>query len=246
MKKIFLILLMLTTSIFAQKKVNNYKYIIVPNKFDFVNTVDQYQTSSLTKFLFNRAGFTVFLSDDKLPKDLSVNRCLALTGTIKDASTMFVTKSKVELKDCSNNVIYTSIIGKSKTKDYKKAYHEAIRNAFKSIETLNYKYVPVKKEESNNLVNKTPIVTVPKIIKNKEVLNRQNNTIVNLYAQTIANGFQLVNTKPSVVYQILKTNVADVFILKNKNGILYKNNANWIAEYYKDGVKVTEQYQIKF
>ncbi len=36
MKKIFLILLMISTSIFAQKQMNNYKYVIVPNKFDFV------------------------------------------------------------------------------------------------------------------------------------------------------------------------------------------------------------------
>lgn len=237
---------MLTTSIFAQKKVNNYKYIIVPNKFDFVNTVDQYQTSSLTKFLFNKASFNALLEDEKLNEDLASDRCLALTSIVNSNSNMFSTKVTIVLKDCFNNVVFTSKEGKSKNKDYKKAYHEAIRSAFKSIETLNYKYVPVKKEKSTNLVSETPIVTVPKIIKNSEVLNKQNNTIVNLYAQATANGFQLVNTKPAVVFQILKTNVADVFILKNKNGILYKNNANWIAEYYQDGVKVTEEYQIKF
>ncbi len=57
---------------------------------------------------------------------------------------MFTTKSIVELRDCSNKIIFSSKEGKSKDKEYKKAYHEAIRNAFKSIQSLKYKYIPVK------------------------------------------------------------------------------------------------------
>ncbi len=36
MKKILFIALFITTASFAQKTINNYKYVIVPNKFDFV------------------------------------------------------------------------------------------------------------------------------------------------------------------------------------------------------------------
>ena len=49
MKKIIVLLLFISSSIYAQKKINDYKYIIVPNKFDFASKEDQYQTSSLTK-----------------------------------------------------------------------------------------------------------------------------------------------------------------------------------------------------
>ena len=249
MKKIFFILLMFTTSIFAQKKVNNYKYVIVPNKFDFLNKKDQHQTSSLTKFLFNKYGFTAILEDEKLPEDVAKDRCLALTGVIKDDSGAFLTKSIVELRDCSNNVVYSSTIGKSRNKDYKKAYHESIRNAFKSIKNLNYKYIPLVKEKSEVVNENIPaVVTVPKIDVNKTVLvnTKKEVEIANLYAQSTANGYQLVNTKPAVVFQLLKTNVENVFVIKNKNGILYKNNAIWIAEYYKEDIKVIEKYQIKF
>ena len=57
MRKI-IILLVLTISInsvFAQKSVNNYKYIVVPHQFEFLRSPDQYQLNSLAKFLFEKA-----------------------------------------------------------------------------------------------------------------------------------------------------------------------------------------------
>jgi hypothetical protein len=247
MKKILLIALFITSASFAQKSINNYKYVIVPTKFDFVKGKDKYQTSSLTKFLFNKYGFTAFLEDEKLPEEAVNNRCLVLFGIVKDDSGLFTTKSIVELRDCYNKVVFTSQVGRSKEKDYKKAYHEAIRNAFKSVEALKYKYasskeVTVVKEE---LV--APVVSAVGIVKNKTVeANEQNTTKNVLYAQSINNGFQLVNTKPEAVFQVLKTSVKDVFVIKDKDGILYKNGDSWFAEYYDNNMKVIEKYQIKF
>lgn len=244
MKKVLFILLMITTSIVAQKNINNYKYIIVPNKFDFLKKENQYQTSSLTKFLFNKHGFNAFLADDKLPEDLGINRCLALTGIVKNESGMFSTKCVIELRDCFNKIIFTSTIGTSKQKDYKKGYHEAIRKAFKSIKFLNYKYSPLE----NELVE----IPVKRLAKTKAIPKKvvenvtKTNKTPNLYAQEKTNGFQLINTKPEVVFQIIRTNVKDVFIIKDKNGILYKSEEIWIAEYYNDGIKKVENYQVKF
>jgi hypothetical protein len=67
-----------------------------------------------------------------------------------------------------------------------------------------------------------------------------------LYAQTKNNGFQLVNTALEVVFLILKTNVKNVFIIHDKNGILYKCGENWIAEFYENNQLITKEYQIKF
>lgn len=249
MKKIIFILLLITASTFAQKQINNYKYVIVPNKFEFVKKNDQYQTSSLTKFLFNKSGFIAFLANESLPKEISKNRCLALTGFVRDDSGMFSTKSIVELKDCYNNVVFTSKAGTSKNKEYKRAYHEAIRNAFISIKKLNYKYLPVDKvdivnnKETELAVNKAPTVVNTKPTTNKSEVDKQVDV---LYAQPINNGFQLVNTKPEVVFQVLKTNLKDVFIIKDKNGLLYKNGNIWHVESYEKDKKLIKQFQIKF
>ncbi|MBA6155598.1 hypothetical protein H3Z83_03550 [Tenacibaculum sp. S7007] len=249
MKKIFLLLLIVVTSTFAQKKVNNYNYVIIPNKFDFVNNIDKYQTSSLTKFLFNKNGFKAYLSNEKLPNDVAMNRCLALTAVVKDDSSMFTTKSIIELRDCYNNVIFTSSTGKSKQKEYKKAYHESIRNAFKYVAALKYKYNPSKNDLTVNKTESIPVVLeTPKIINTKAIVTKKVNSDFpkTLYAQAITNGFQLVNTKPEVVFQILKTNVKDVFVIKDKNGLMYKSGNNWIAEYFNNDKRLVENYQIKF
>ncbi|WP_281979675.1 hypothetical protein [Tenacibaculum mesophilum] len=247
MKKIVYVLLLITATSFAQKSINTYKYVIVPTKFDFLKGKDKYQTSSLTKFLFNKYGFTALLEDEKLPEEVVNNRCLALTGTVRDESGLFTTKSIVELKDCNNKVVFASKEGRSKEKDYKKAYHEAIRNAFKSVQALKYKYTPSKEVTTVKEEEVAPVVSTVEVVKNKTVQANEENTTKNvLYAQLTTNGFQLVNTKPEVVFQVLKTNVKDVFVIKDKNGVLYKNGNFWFAEYYMDGTKTIKQYQIKF
>ena len=254
-KKIVFTVLFFTAfiSFSQQKSVNNYKYVIVPTQFDFLSSPDQYQLNSLTKFLFDKYGFKAFLSDEQLPEDLAKNRCLALTATVKNNSGMFTTKNKVELKDCYNNVVYTSTEGKSKQKEYKKAFQEAVRNAFKSIQALHYKYngeivaVEAPTEPTNPIkstvpvsvefpTKETPQPTKPVIKDTKNVL----------YAQAITNGFQLVNTKPEVVFQVLKSSKKDFYFLKNKDGVLFKKGTNWIAEYYENDTLVQKQYQVKF
>ncbi|PQB08569.1 hypothetical protein BST83_02425 [Polaribacter filamentus] len=263
MKKIlFFLVLLISASGFSQEiNFDKYQYIVVADKFDFVSETDQYQTSSLTKFLLEKKGFKVFLNSDKLPKDLQVNRCIALFAAIKDDSSMFTIKNTIEIKDCYGEILFSSQEGKSKEKDYKKGYQEAIRNAYETMTDFNYSYNPllvdVKKDKKNELfiadidstartktqkVVMTPDVEI-ETIKEKIIVSK---TVDVLYAQIKNNGFQLVNTAPEVVFLILKTNVKNVFIIHDKNGILYKLGEKWVAEFYEKNQLVTREYQIKF
>ena len=260
-KKITITVLFLVTftGFSQQSNINNYKYIIVPDRLEIVKKVDQYQTSSLTKFLLAKKGFEVYLSNEKLPDDLALNRCLALTANVVDESKLFTVKNKIVLKDCYGNLVYASELGKSKEKDYKKSYHEAIRNAYKSMEDLEYTYLPkkevvkvvtekkllpIKKEIPIKVVPKVTEVVTPKKENKVEIKKElQNET---LYAQTKPNGFQLVNTSPAIVFNVLNTNMNQVYIIKNKNGILYKKGSIWLAEYYENGKLIIKEYNIKF
>ncbi|MDG1698366.1 MAG: hypothetical protein P8H93_05530, partial [Polaribacter sp.] len=119
-KKLFSLLFFLALFAHSQNdKINNYQYIIVADKFDYLKTSDQYQTSSLTKFLLMKKGFNVFLSTENLPKALLQNRCLALTASVSDDSGIFTVKNRIELKDCFGTLLYSSKFGKSKEKEYK-------------------------------------------------------------------------------------------------------------------------------
>ncbi|HAO15538.1 MAG TPA: hypothetical protein DDE71_08270 [Tenacibaculum sp.] len=243
-KILFLIVFcIMTLSIVGQSKINNYKYVIVPNKFEFLKKKDQYQTSSLTKFLFEKYGFNAYLDSDKLPEDLNKNRCLALTGVVKDASSMFTTKSLVELRDCYNKVVFTSTTGKSKVKEYKKAYHESIRNAFLSLKSLGYKYSGSENKELVNDSEKS-FSNIPKNTVEKNSMN--NNSFPLLYAQPLSKGYQLIDEQPKKVFVILKTDKNNVFILRNKTGIVYKVNDYWKIEYYEGDQKIIKQFNIKF
>lgn len=177
MNKSFSISLFLIFSfsiLFAQKSINSYKYILVPKQFEFQKSSDQYQLNSLTKFLFEKAGFTVLFTDDSFPEDLAANRCLALMASVNNHSGMLSTKTNIELLDCYSNKIFSTKEGMSREKEYKKAYQEAIRSAFIDIENLKYAYdstlaadekISEKKTEIEKLTVKEvlPVVEVNKV-----------------------------------------------------------------------------------
>lgn len=84
---VVLFLIAFNFSTFGQeKKASNYKYIIVPENFAFLKQKDQYQTSSLTKFLLKKNGFTVVLDSERYPQELRDNPCKALTANVVDMS----------------------------------------------------------------------------------------------------------------------------------------------------------------
>jgi len=120
-------------------QLNPYKYIIVPKKFDGFKHVNKYQTSTVTKHLFDKNGFTV-VYDDALPDDLANNRCLGLLAYLEDNSSLFSTKTVVVLKDCQSKEVFRTMEGKSKIKEYKTAYKDAITKAFASFRGMDYKY----------------------------------------------------------------------------------------------------------
>ena len=233
-KIVFSLLLVLAMSAYSQhKNINNYKYIIVKEKLDFFKKSDQYQTSSLTKFLLQKKGFTVFLSNEKLPENLLLNRCLALTADIVEESNMFSVKNKIVLKDCYGKLVYSSGEGKSKEKDYKKGYQEAIRNAYNTMLDFECNYNSssfVKKDVKIETSIKN--IDTKKEIAKKEVVNSK--PIEVLYAKTKVAGFDLLNTKKEIVFEILKTRKENVFIIKGKDGTLYKDENKWFAEFYKN------------
>ena len=67
-----------------------------------------------------------------------------------------------------------------------------------------------------------------------------------LYAQSITNGFQLVDKMPKLVFTILETSTPNLYVIQDYNGILYLKGTVWVAEYYKDGERVEQELQIKF
>jgi len=256
MKNSILFTLFLLSSIFvfgqASKDINNYKYVIIPTKFDFLSEKNQYQMNALTKFLFEKK-FTTFFDDDKLPMEIANNKCKALLVNLVNDSGMFVTTLKLEIKNCVGDFLF-SFEGESREKSYEKAYQGAVRDAYRKFDAqVNYSYQPSSNTGKIDTITdevfiEVPLVTtnVDKNLKKEEIIATTESTFETLYAQKMENGYQLINTKPEIVFSILKTNVENVYIIKDKNGILYKKNNNWVAEYLVNDELMTKTYQIKF
>lgn len=151
--------LCITASCFSQK-LDSYKYVVIPYEFGFLKKHDQYRVNSLVRFLFKKEGFEVLYNSETFPQDLADDRCLALYVDIDDDSGMFITKTKLLLKDCANRIIFESEEGKSRIKAYEKAYNESLRDAFRSVKAQNYSYTPGKKEKV--IVETKPVVETPK------------------------------------------------------------------------------------
>ncbi|MBP2830959.1 hypothetical protein J8281_02065 [Aquimarina sp. U1-2] len=143
--------------VFAQKSINDFKYIVIPKSFEFLTKEDAYQLNSLTQFLFNKYGFNAYVRGKDMPNDLAENSCKGLLVDLKKKSSLFVSKLMIELTDCQGNVVFLSSVGTSREKDFKKAYQEALRDAFKDIQNLNYQYNGAGEGSENNIVQVTPI-----------------------------------------------------------------------------------------
>ena len=257
----------------AQTQLNSYKYVVVPKKFDFLKDEDQYRLNTLTKLLFEKYGFAVLMDDAVLPDDAATNNCLMLNSNVVKERGVFNTKLKIELKNCKNETVYVSNIGQSREKKFQVAYNLALREAFQSFETVNYSYdqneaisgtvastendsaevEKLKKEikalkEEKKAVDKSPKQEIPETTENENTGNTtQVPDVTNmLYAQQITNGFQLVDSTPKVIYKMKKTGKTNVFLVEGMNAIIYKQDTQWILEYYKDNTLQTKVLQIKF
>ena len=140
MSKYLFILVFCISSSFAQN-INQYKYVEVPQKFDFQKENNVYNLNVLTKLLLEKYGFVAYMDDAVKPADAASNNCeKVLRAKIDEESSLFVRRLTVKLLDCQNNIVFTTKQGESSTKDLRVAYNQALRMAFESFDRLQYNY----------------------------------------------------------------------------------------------------------
>lgn len=252
MKKHFLLfLLLLSFSSYAQVTINNFKYVIVPEKFSFFKENDEYRLNTLTTALLQDKGFTVYYDNNELPNEIADNKCVALTAELVQKNTMFTTNLTLLLKDCKGNIIFKSKEGKSREKEYKTSYKLALRDAFSSLEEVQYAYTgPTEVNKAQAVGAQATIVPVsqPGQPPVKAVVTESAKTAGTLYAQPTAYGYQLIDTSPKIILTLYKTSAENSFIATNasSNGIVFKKDGNWIFEYYQNDKLTAEKLVIKF
>ncbi|PRX45227.1 SPOR domain-containing protein [Salegentibacter salegens] len=153
---IFILTFFIGTIPMLAQDLNQYKYVIVPEEFEFSKEKNQFQLNALTKFLFEKYGFETLMRSEEKPSDLQEDYCLGLNAKVKDNSGLFVTKLVVQLEDCRGKVVFESKEGRSREKEFKAAHHEALRDAFSNVEELNYSFKPGEVSAATPASDKEP------------------------------------------------------------------------------------------
>ena len=270
-----LIFTLLTVAGQSQNTINSYKYVLLPPKFGFLSSEDEYGLNTAAKSLLEQKGFTVFWSNGNLPQNLAANRCTALLVEVTQRKALFTTNLTILLKDCSDNIIFKGKEGRSWEKEFPVAYNEALKNAFASLKDLPYKYdstLSTQAQQSAATSTAPPagmttpaVATAPAVVTSTtapaSIPSPQTPVSApvsaadisgTLYAQVTPNGYQLIDTVPKKVLTLLKTSVQDCYLAEpgagagSSNGIVFKKNGEWFFEYYKDGALVSQKLAIKF
>ncbi len=254
--KFLLTVLFISVIGFAQsaQSVNDYKAVIVPLRYDFLKSDNQYRMATISKGNLTKAGFQAFYANEELPAEFA-DRCQLLYIDVRKDNAFLVTKLFVELKDCYGKVIYTSEVGKSKEKDYEVAYRESLNMAFISVDGLHYKYSgkTVAPNPRAGMVTAAPVAVAaavtPAVQQSVTPTPVADVTDPNLlYAQPTDNGFQLIDKTPKVVMKLLKTSRPDSFIAikDGVQGTLNAKDNQWFFEYYQNDKLVSEKVSVKF
>lgn len=247
MKKLVFVFILFSTVAFSQN-INNYKAVIIPLKYDFLKSENQYRLATLTKLNLQKAGFVAFYSNEDIPSEYK-DRCSLLTVDVKKESGFLMTKLAVVFNDCFGKLVFQSEMGKSKLKEYEAAYSEALNDAFRSINALNYKY-ELNQSPSKQLTQVSPVESVNSSISSwaTVVQDSPNTNAELLYAQATPTGYQLVDASPKVVFKLNKTSVPTLYtaIKDNKQGILIQRENQWFFEYYENETLFAELVRVKF
>lgn len=276
MKNIFLTLFLLFASYSFSQSVNDYKAVIIPMKYDFQKSDNQYRLQTITKINLQKAGFQAFYATEAIPAEVT-DRCSLLYIDLKKDNGFLVTKLFVTFKDCFGNEIYKSDIGKSREKEYEAAYTESLNNAFNTVYALNYAYngntnyaakavitaqslpvlaapsvvAPTSAVAAVDVIPAAASVAIPVVAALKpksESKSFETNSAGLLYAQPTSYGYQLIDSEPKVIMKVYKTSNPASYMAKKGDiqGALVSKDNQWFFEYYQNDKLVSEKIDVKF
>jgi hypothetical protein len=266
MKTRILLLILFIASYSFSQSINDYKGVIIPMKYDFLKTENQYRLQTITKINLQKAGFQAFYATEAIPSEIT-DRCSLLYVDVKKENAFLVTKLYVVFKDCYGAEVFKSAIGKSREKEFETSYSEALNEAFLSVYALQYKYngntnfspktgittqsVPAVAAPAVSTIPPVAVVAVPvvaaSVLKNEPIIS-ENKSAGLLYAQPTSYGYQLIDSEPKVVMKVYKTsNPASYMATKGSvQGVLVSKDNHWFFEYYQNDKFISEKIDVKF
>jgi len=251
MKKLILALVLFVVGTSWAQSLNQYRYVVIPNRFELQSDPNQYRLNTITKKYLTEAGFDAV--HETLMTDEQVNhRCDNLFIDIVKVKSLLTIRVKVLFRDCRNTVVFESKEGSSKEKSYEKGYQEALSKAFESIKDLHYTYTG-KQDETITQPQSTAVSTpVEKVAVKQPAVTEATPVMAAKSAYTVeslASGYLIIDAETSrIVLKILRTSDPKVFTASRKDdsGVFLNKNGKWFFEYYRDGKLYSEEFAIDY
>ncbi|WP_055411271.1 hypothetical protein [Nonlabens sp. YIK11] len=174
MKKLIAVLLFSCFFYAGAQSINDYKYVVVDNQYEFQNEANEYRLNELMVFELKKYGFNAYRNSEILPADLNRGLCNSLKLNVYKSGWLS-TELYAELVNCDGEVLFTTPSARSNTKDFRKDYFSTVRESFKSFEDLNYQYTG-----DDQYIAPTRLLTIQEeqqLNKAKETKPKENKTV---------------------------------------------------------------------
>lgn len=209
MKKLFLIAVLFSFVFTNAQQVSDYKYIIVPKKFQEFDE-NEYRLNYYLKNLLTKKNYIILNEDvQEWPVEVQQNACLALTADVKKRKNFLKNKVELVFTSCSQQQV-GMFEGDTSIKEYEKGYQDALKTAVLKMKVQNPNAVVHQTEapasEKENADVKENIVA--------ETITIYSNGEISLTKSDLTDGsFLLINQNNSQVYA--------QFFSSTRNGIFH-------------------------
>ncbi len=137
MKVLKILVVFFTPFLNTAQSLNDYKYILVENQYEFQDIANEYRLNEQVVFELKKRNFKAYRNTEALPSDMNQGACNTLQLKVKVKKGL-QTVMNIEFIDCSNNLVYGPITGTSRLKNFEKDYRAALRKAIGSLNDHNY------------------------------------------------------------------------------------------------------------
>lgn len=233
MKKISMFVLAIcSTAVFAQK-VSDYKYVMIPEKFQTFKNSSFGLEAYLAKALQGKKYEVLPESIDKWPSEARNNSCNVINAEVLNDKSLFTNKVILQFKDCNKKVILESK-GRSDIKEFEEGFPDALKHALTQVAFSNpVDMLPAQTSDAVQTVQNT--VSEPVTSSVTPTANIYSNGKSDLQKiQVDAGQFILAKSGSSVPFAVFKTtSKKEVFIVKLADGnttIGYFENGNIVID----------------
>ncbi|REC48656.1 hypothetical protein [Chryseobacterium pennipullorum] len=247
MKKISVLMLMMGSSLIFGQKVSDYKYVLIPEKFETFKSNSYGLEAHLTNALKAKNYVVLPSGIDQWPSEARDNSCNIVNAEVLNDKSLFTNKVILQFKDCHKKVILESK-GRSDIKDFEEGLGNALKQALLKVAPSN----PV-----NILPASTTTTTAPTTAPTTAATNTAQSTHSAVSTATPvstsanysdgktdlqkiqidSNQFILAKSGSSVPFAIFKsTSKKEVFLVKLADG-------NTTIGYYENGNIVIDRPQ---